>query len=135
MLALQFFRADSAKMGELAALWQARGWAQQWNGRFGGDGDFFGVPAREAPVYCGVGGMHMLPRCILAACDSDVVSMRSGVRVTSVEAAACGGARWVLQGVSGDAAYHDTAEDQAHAARASFLGLFDIVRIHFSLQS
>jgi hypothetical protein len=131
MISLQFFRADSAEMAELVTVWLARGWAEQWSGRFGGNGDFFGVPSRKAPVYCGTGGMHMLPRCILAACDSDVVSVRSGVRVTSVDAAAGCGAPWALHGVSGEAAYHDTAEAQAQAARPSFHGSFDIVRILF----
>ena len=47
----QFFRADSDEMKALATSWKQRSWAQRWDGRFGGDGDFFGVPTNDAPVY------------------------------------------------------------------------------------
>jgi hypothetical protein len=46
----QFFRADSEEMKVFAASWERRGWAQKWDGRFGGDGDFFGIPTNVAPV-------------------------------------------------------------------------------------
>ena len=127
---LQFFRADSAEMKTFAALWETRGWAQKWNCRFGGDGDFFGVPTCDAPVYCGSGGMHTLPRSILRACDEKTVSVQVGARVASIEDAACAGganARWALFGVSGEAAYHDSPEARARAAENALLGYFDIV--------
>ena len=136
MFMLQFFRADSAEMRKLAALWEARGWAQKWNCRFGGDGDFFGVPTSDAPVYCGAGGMHTLPRSILRSCDKDIVRVQVGARVTSLKDSACtsaANARWALFGVSGDAAYHDTPEAQARASENALLGFFDIVSILYYL--
>ena len=80
--------------------------------------------------YCGIGGMHTLPRSILRACDEKTVSVQVGARVASIEDAACAGganARWALFGVSGEAAYHDSPEAQARAAENTLLGYFDFV--------
>jgi hypothetical protein len=51
MFLRQFFRADTDEMKAFVTAWQCRKWVQRWDGRFGGDGDFFGVPANNAPVY------------------------------------------------------------------------------------
>jgi renalase len=126
----QFFRADTDEMKELAASWCEAGWVAEWNGRFGtaGEGtavDFFGLPSNEAPVYAGVGGMHLLPRRLLSACDSGRVHVRRGVRVAGMDREADGS--WALLGVSGAAAFHDTADGAAQQAPREVLGLYDLV--------
>ena len=117
-------------MKELVSAWCEAGWAAEWGGRFGtaGEGvpvDFFGLPSNETPVYSGVGGMHMLPRRLLNACDSDRVQVRRGVRVSGMDREADGS--WALLGVSGAAAFHDTADGAAQQAQREVLGLFDLV--------
>ena len=107
----QFTRADDERMRHLVSDWIARGWAAEWRGRFGAVGkdgtavDFFGLPDHSDPVYCGVGGMHTLPRSILA--DS-AATVHRGVRVAGMHRETDG--TWTLLGVGGAAAYHDTAE-------------------------
>ena len=133
-------------MKQLAAEWCAAGWAAPWAGRFGsaGDGpsdDFFGLPSNDAPVYVGVGGMHMLPRRILDACGA-AVRVERGVRVAGMRRATgapfaapsdapptapSGAPVWELLGVSGPAAFHDTSEAMASRAAPSVLGSFDLV--------
>lgn len=76
--------------------------------------------------YCGIGGMHTLPRSILAGCAQSAVSVRVGVRVSSIEPCD-GSARWALYGVGGAAACHDSAEELAQASHSALLGHFDIV--------
>ena len=125
----QFFRADTPRMQELAAEWCAKGYAAQWDARFGSAGegaadDFFGLPSNPAPVYAGVGGMHMLPRRLLAAC-ADTLTVRRGVRVAGMRREADG--TWSLLGVSGSAAYHDTADAAARQAEHAVLGTYDLV--------
>jgi hypothetical protein len=71
--------------------------------------------------------MHTLPLSILTACDPSAVTVRAGVRVSSVEPCGCDASRWALYGVGGAAAFHDTAEEQAQAAHTALLGHFDIV--------
>jgi len=74
----QFTRADDPAMVGLVSEWCAHGWVAPWAGPFGsvggeeeeGAGDFFGLPGSTAPVFVGVGGMHMLPRRILSECVS-----------------------------------------------------------------
>ena len=71
----QFFRSDSDTMRALVAEWCQYGWAAPWHGRFGrigSGGDFFGLPSDQSTVYTGVGGMHRLPRAILAASGATV---------------------------------------------------------------
>ena len=126
----QFFRADTLEMRALATSWCAAGWTAEWRGRFGtaGEGtvdDFFGLPSLDAPVYIGIGGMHMLPRQLLQACDPNRVIVRRGVRVAGMDREADGA--WALLGVSGSAAFHDTADAAAQQAQREVLGLFDLV--------
>lgn len=126
----QFFRADTDEMKELAAAWCAAGYCQVWDGKFGSAGegavaDFFGLPSNEAPVYAGVGGMHLLPRRLLNACHPERVHVRRGVRVAGMDREADGS--WALLGVSGAAAFHDTADGVAQQAAREVLGLFDMV--------
>jgi len=125
-------------MRELCTDWCARGWAAQWKGRFGrcgeaatAGGDFFGLPADGSPVFVGVGGMQKLPRAILG--ESAGVFVHAGVRVVSVgrcceHGSGDGlGGRWLLEGVGGVAAFHDTPEAQAAAAQPRPLGEFEFV--------
>ena len=85
----------------------------------------------------GVGGMHALPRRILAACGDGAVRVQRGVRVAGMERAdaAAGGsekrASWRLLGVAGSAAFHDTAESAARGAARTVLGEFDAVVVRF----
>ena len=133
----QFTRADDPRMKALVETWVAKGWATEWNGRFGVAGggtspgdffgrfgvagddkvsppmDFFGLPSNAAPVYIGVGGMHMLPRRILSSCAATV---HRGVRVAGMERDATSGL-WTVLGVSGEAAFHDSSEATAKAAQ------------------
>ena len=126
----QFTRADDPAMRELMSSWCEHGWAQRWEGPFGctgdgdpcAEGDFFGLPGSQAPVYVGVGGMHMLPRQILAASSSTV---RRGVRVADLLRRPDG--KWELFGTSGEAAFHDTAEAEASKVDPASLGVFDAV--------
>ncbi|EOD22427.1 hypothetical protein EMIHUDRAFT_200815 [Emiliania huxleyi CCMP1516] len=141
----QFFRADSPQMRAITERWVEAGWASRWEGRFGRLGrgadsrgsndfaaapDFFGVPGSEGPVYTGVGGMHRLPRAILAASGA---SVRRGVRVSSVAPAAGGG--WALRGTGGLAALHDTANSIADGVDDAPLGVFDAVLLTDASQS
>lgn len=123
----QFFRADSAEF-EAAILseWISAGWAAEWRARFGGDGDFFGLPFGDSrPVYAGVGGMHRIASSQLGeSARSGRVAIQQGTRVACIERV---GQRWELAGVSGSAAYHDTAEAVAAAAQRASLGSFDLV--------
>ena len=120
----QFTRADSPRMRELVGEWVDRGWVAPWGGRFGSvvdasstaavrpTSDFFGLPSSKRPVYVGVGGMHQIPRAVLRASGATV---HRGQRVSSIASEGFG---WVLRGVSGAAAFHDTAESVASAAAA-----------------
>ena len=120
----QFTRADSPRMRELVGKWVDRGWAAPWDGRFGSvadasstaavrtttTSDFFGLPSSKRPVYVGVGGMQQLPRAVLRASGATV---HRGQRVSSIASEGLG---WFLRGVSGAAAFHDSAEAVASAA-------------------
>ena len=124
----QFTRADDSRMRALVERWVGLGWAAEWRGRFGvaGEGeamDFFGLPSHREPVFVGVGGMHMLPRRVLANCGA---TLHRGVRVARMERDEAT-STWTLHGVGGEAAYHDTAEASAAAAAPTALGSFDIV--------
>lgn len=114
----QHFHADSGRFcEELLEEWLERGWVAVWKARFGSlrdpaalDAavpDFFGVPL-VPPVYCGVGGMNALPIGILEEAKSKGAEVRPGVRVTSTQVLPGGG--WVLRGVSGTAAFHDSKD-------------------------
>jgi len=133
----QFLRADTPQMRELVEQWCEAGWAAEWKGRFGklhggvirgsfdasGEpGDFFGLPDNTAPVYVGVGGMHRLPRAVLAGTGATI---EPGIRVTSVSRVASG--KWRLRGTDGPGAFHDTPESVAAAASDQLLGEFDAV--------
>ena len=127
----QFFRADHPRMRALADGWLANGWVAEWQGRFGVAGkaselvDFFGLPSNDAPVYVGVGGMHLLPRKLLAACDASRVTVQRGVRVAGMRRDNDGA--WSLLGVSGAAAYHDTKESEAQQIEQHVIGCFHLV--------
>ena len=125
----QFLRADTPRMRGLCKEWCDRGWAAPWSGRFGRapgevSVDFFGLPTDSSPVYVGVGGMQRLPRAILGASAAIV---HAGVRVGGLSRADGDDAQWELAGVSGPAAFHDTAEAVAAAAQPQSLGRFDAV--------
>ena len=69
----------------------------------------------DEPVYVGVGGMHRLPRRILAEAQDHAQSrleVRAGVRVAAVsrDKANGGNGKWKLLGTTGTAAFHDTKE-------------------------
>lgn len=124
----QFFRADSDEFkSEILSEWTASGYAAEWRGKFGGGGDFFGVPSDPRPVYVGVGGMHRIAMSQLAAAESSGrVSVNTGTRVSSVERTDRD--KWTLSGTSGKAAFHDTSEKTAAEATTQALGTdFDFV--------
>lgn len=125
----QFFRADAPEMQALVRAWCDSGWAARWAGRFGclaagDDGrdaassrDFFGLPGDARPVYVGVGGMQRLPRALLAAAARDGnVAVRPGERVSGIARCAEASGGWVLRGVAGLEAYHDTVANGPAAA-------------------
>lgn len=123
----QFFRADSAEFETtILSEWLSAGWAAEWRARFGGDGNFFGLPPDDSrPVYAGVGGMHRIAASQLAeAARTGRVAIRQGTRVACIKRV---GESWEVAGVSGSAAYHDTAEAVAAAAQRATLGTFDLV--------
>ena len=144
----QFFRAKSQVMCRLARHWVRRGWAAEWQGRFGrlsaaeGAGaaasqpspiDFFGCPPPPSePLYVGVGGMQTICRQVLAR-DAPGVAVHRGARVSQVEWVAADGGkggRWRLYGTVGRAALHDTPEaEAADVASPSRLdgGTFDLL--------
>ena len=118
---------------------------------------FDGQPG-SGPFYVGVGGNHLLPRALAAkavrtATDEATgpvaggaaaatstspstpapapqpkVVVKAGVRVASMDRIASSN-KWRLQGVDGEAAYHDTAERVAGKGRNSSLGEFDAVMV------
>ena len=137
----QFMRADDPSMRALVARWCANGWAAKWAGRFGhanrgggacdggGGADFFGLPTLQTPVYVGMGGMHTLPRRIL----SDSTAVVHGKRVSGLHHT--DGGKWELLGVSGPAAFHDTAEAVAARAKHDVLGQYDAVLLTGACQT
>eukprot|EP00729_Bicosta_minor_P009734 gene9734-6197_t len=118
---------------------------------------FDGQPG-SGPFYVGVGGNHLLPRALAAkavrtATDEATdpvaggaaaatspspstpapapqpkVVVKAGVRVASMDRIASSN-KWRLQGVDGEAAYHDTAERVAGKGRNSSMGEFDAVMV------
>lgn len=126
----QFFRADSKEMSEtLLVEWLSNGWVAPWKARLGCINasedstiqDFFGVPTIDAEVFIGVGGMHLLPRKIL---DAAKVIVHRGTRVSSVRKS---GDQWELRGMTGDAAYHDTKQEDVHKEQDHVLCHVDAV--------
>jgi len=144
----QFFRADAPAMQTLTKRWCEAGWAAPWDGRFGrlaetsnnesgGDNgtgsssssssstdassDFFGLPGDLRPVYVGVGGMQRLPRAVLASTGENV-TVRRGERVSGIDRGVADG--WVLRGVAGPEAFHDTVltKDTASTAATASAG-------------
>lgn len=130
----QFFRADSGRFREeLLQEWLTKSWAAQWTGEFGklgcdedrqSNADFFGFP-QKPPFYCGVGGMGALACALLADVAESGATIRAGVRVAGTSRLASG--RWLLSGTSGQAAFHDTAEEEAARVSPDALGEFDFV--------
>ena len=119
--------------------------------------DFFGFDGQpgSGPFYVGVGGNHLLPRALAAGAAGAAteaatgavtggaaatstpapapapqprVVVKAGVRVASMSRIASSN-KWRLEGVGGEAAYHDTAERVAGKATNSSLGDFDAVLV------
>ncbi|CAE7502553.1 kidins220, partial [Symbiodinium sp. CCMP2456] len=129
----QFFRADDPRFrSELLEKWKGRGLVEEWVGNFGKLGqedesskaDFFGFPDRP-PFYCALGGMSSLPAALLEEATSLGATLRGGVRVASTQRLSSGA--WLLRGVEGPAALHDTAEEEAAKQAPDALGEFDVV--------
>eukprot|EP00439_Symbiodinium_sp_Y106_P059774 s507_g8.t1 len=89
-----------------------------------GKADFFGFPERP-PFYCARGGMSSLPAALLEEAKALGATLRGGVRVASTQRLSSGA--WLLRGVEGPAALHDTAEEEAAKQAPDALGEFDIV--------
>lgn len=140
----QFFRADSPAMQSLVDEWIQKGWVAPWSsarwGRLGTAPDFFGLPGGNnndnssdnnvvrstkagGGVYAGVGGMHQVPRQLLASCPN--VTVHRGTRVSQVTPREDG--KWDIWGTSGMAAFHDTSEGEARAAAPQILDTVDVV--------
>ena len=126
----QFFRADSEEMSDrVLPDWISKDWVKEWDARLGSISvsdsnktcDFFGVPCESGKVYIGNGGMHQIPRKILA--DSRATVHR-GTRVSSVRKS---GEKWELCGTKGKAAYHDTKESDARQQSEEVLATVDAV--------
>ncbi|OLQ15029.1 Kinase D-interacting substrate of 220 kDa [Symbiodinium microadriaticum] len=129
----QFFRADDPRFrADLLENWKGRGLVEEWVGNFGKLGqehegskaDFFGFPDRP-PFYCAQGGMSSLPAALLEEAKSLGATLRGGVRVASTQRLSSGA--WLLRGVEGPAALHDTAEEEAAKQAPDALGEFDAV--------
>ena len=133
----QMFRADTAEFRDtLLAGWLEKEYAAEWKGRFEAidGGDFFGVTESHlGPIYCGVGGMCGIVEGLVRGAEVGGAVVHSGVRVGSVESSAEGGGRkkWLLRGVSGARAFHDTKDNEGSVAdrEKDLLGDFDAVVI------
>lgn len=123
----QFFRADTPVMQSLVKEWVRLGWAGRWKAHWKRLGDapkFFGLPDNDvSSVYVGVGGMHMISRELMD--DSDNVQVVRGSRVRNVKMNAEG--QWEIWHQTGQAAYHDTPEKEAHTPARQFQESFDAV--------
>lgn len=121
----QFFRADSPRFHKQVEELIHAGVVNEWTGRFGcvggGSGpdvDFFGATTGDA-LYVGNGGMHRVARHLAARAEQAGARIHRGTRVSNMKRAARG---WVLEGVGGKAALHDTAESVAAKAVHTRLG-------------
>ena len=124
----QFFQGGDAEFRDkILDSWLKAGLAAEWQGKFAGAGDFFGI-GRET-VYVGIGGMHTVTAgaAQMLECNHSNFVARRGVRVGAVARA---GDRWALSGVGGEAAIHDStlkSSDVEEARAAAALGEFDAV--------
>ena len=124
----QFFQGGDAEFRDkILNPWLNAGLAAEWQGKFAGAGDFFGIGSET--VYVGVGGMHTVTAgaAQMLECNHSNFVARRGVRVGAVARA---GDRWALSGVGGEAAIHDSklkSSDVEEARAAAALGEFDAV--------
>jgi predicted NAD/FAD-dependent oxidoreductase len=129
----QFFTAASPRFQGIVEKWVADGAVREWKGNVGvvpgpargAAGDFFGS-STGLPLFVGVGGMHRVAHRLAERAVSAGVTLHKGVRVSSLQAGG-DGSRWILRGVGGEAAFHDTAETVAAAAETRLLAEADVV--------
>ena len=120
----QFIRADVPQFRSVIEGWVERGWAREWKGKFyhAPGTEFFGMGGAGygGPFYVGVGGFRQMITSILEDAATLGVTLHKGIRVAGVTPS--NNKAWVLRGVSGEAAFHDTPETVAAAATSSIIG-------------
>lgn len=120
----QFFRADTLRMQSITQDWINKGIAKEWQGNFQttnthSSTEFFGFPSNP-PFYIGssIQGIKSIPKQIIERiihdnCENNKLKLFEGTRVAKMTHE---NNKWKLYGVSGDPAYHDTAEERAQEA-------------------
>lgn len=115
----QFFRADHKRFQCVVRDWIDQGFVQEWKGEFQSfqcdDKDtFFGLP-NAPPFYVGIDGMQSIPQGLVERTQKshgDKLKVSMGTRVTHMDRNH-ETKRWLLYGTFGDAAFHDTSEEEA----------------------
>jgi len=127
MSTIQFFRADTDKFRDVVSEWMDLGIVSEWQGNFATDdtaanaaNEFFGLPS-EPPFYVGNDGMQSIPKRLLSRISPDVLTVSSGTRVSGMERDE-NTQLWRLYGTDGNAAFHDTPEQEAKQSQDKLLG-------------
>ena len=118
----QFFRADTQEMKTICNEWLESGIVSEWQGPHEGSGDFFGLPG-IGPVYVSAkDGMNNIPVTIIqdAITIDKSFKLYQGVRVESIKQNE-DKTKWILLGKDGEAAFHDTPENESRSQSAKSL--------------
>ena len=133
----QFFRADTLQFKHIMKEWMDKDFVREWKGRFVSSKDlpvekeFFGLPSTP-PFYVAVDGMQSLANNILDDVSSNLSTLSSsssiatttnlevftGTRVAQLERNDKTN-KWMLHGVSGISAYHDTPTEKIAKANST----------------
>jgi len=114
----QLFRADTPKFRAINEDWIEKGFTQEWTGRFGGDGDFFGFP-HQPPFYTAIGGIKSICKSLANEYD-ECITVHEGRRVVDMKRSSDN--KWKIIGTGDEAAFHDTPESVARAAQPKVIG-------------
>jgi predicted NAD/FAD-dependent oxidoreductase len=127
----QFFRGDTLIMQNIISKFLEKKVITQWKGNFEAHSsttnnnskcDFFGMPF-NGPFYVSTGGMHNLPLSLVNAAkkmegNKTTVNLFPATRVSKLHHKI---GKWYLEGIGGNAAFHDTKESIAAAAKHNYL--------------
>ena len=126
----QFFREDTENFQPVVKDWIEQGLVQEWKGEFQSfhcddfKDHFFGLP-HKPPFYVGVDGMQSIPQGILNLAQinhGDQLKVHNGTRVSHMERDETS-KRWFLYGTTGNAAFHDTPEEEVKTSTTERVSL------------